>query len=129
MSFTSDIEKFKDKVEVATEKTFRGSILEIFASIIRRTPVKTGRARGNWQASLNRYANLAIFAKPVAAITRARTTASKAKTSDTVYMVNNLPYIKELEEGSSLQAPAGMVRVTIAEWKRIVAKQARANKK
>jgi hypothetical protein len=50
----------------------------------------------------------------------AKRETSKAKTTDSIYLTNNLPYIKKLEYGSSQQAPRGMARVTIADFERIV---------
>lgn len=35
----------------------------------------------------------------------------------TLYIANGLPYIERLEQGSSTQAPRGMVMITIAELK------------
>ena len=49
------------------------------------------------------------------------------KLGDTAYLVNNLPYAVPLEYGHSSQAPAGMVRVTIAEFQQIVEAAVRAN--
>jgi len=36
------------------------------------------------------------------------------------YLVNNLKYAQRLEDGYSTQAPAGMVALTVVEWKNIV---------
>ena len=41
---------------------------------------------------------------------------------DTIYLANNLPYIRKLEEGSSQQAPAGMVALSVQEFSAIVDK-------
>jgi len=48
------------------------------------------------------------------------TTVSKAKLGDSVYLVNNLPYAQKIEGGSSKQAPVGMVKVTVAEYQKII---------
>jgi hypothetical protein len=37
------------------------------------------------------------------------------------YITNNVPYIDRLERGSSKQQPSGMVRVTVLEFRPIVA--------
>ena len=36
-------------------------------------------------------------------------------TGEIAALSNNLPYIKKLEDGSSTQAPNGMVKITVAE--------------
>jgi hypothetical protein len=51
-----------------------------------------------------------------------RATAASAgfKAGDTIYLTNNLPYIRRLEEGYSQQAPAGMVALTVQEFAQVV---------
>ena len=41
------------------------------------------------------------------------------------YITNNLPYAERLEYGYSQQAPAGMVRVTAARFRELLARAAR----
>jgi len=128
MSFGGDLGKFTDKVEEATTKVLRGSSLEVLSSVIRRTPVKTGRLRGNWQTSLNSMASGEVDDRESAALSRAKSETSKMKISDAIYMMNNLPYAQKIEDGSSAQAPSGMIRSTILEWMAVVNKKARENK-
>lgn len=128
MSFSSDLKKFADKTERNAEKVFRGTALSIFSHVIKRTPVDTGRLRGNWQANINRPAQgtTSINDKTGSqAISSAATESMQAKLGDSIYLVNNLPYAKVIEDGSSKQAPQGMVKVTVAEFTREVEKQAR----
>lgn len=110
------------------EKVFRGTALSLFGKVILRTPVDTGRLRVNWQTDINKPASgtLTITDKSgVKAIQQASTEAIKAKLGDSIYMVNNLPYAEVIENGSSTQAPQGMVKVTVTEFKREINKQAR----
>ena len=46
--------------------------------------------------------------------------AANLKAGGIYYITNNVPYIMRLEYGSSKQAPAGMARITVAKWQRIV---------
>lgn len=46
--------------------------------------------------------------------------AGYAKAGDVIYIMNNVPYAQRLEYGWSKQAPAGMVRVTVARFQAIV---------
>jgi len=124
MSFSKDIKKWTDKAERAAVYVFRGTALDIFSKVILRTPVDTGRARGNWQCSINNLASGETTGTGRSALGRAKNATGKAKITDKIYLINNLPYIKKLEYGSSQQAPRGMVRVTLSEYDRIV--QARA---
>lgn len=126
MSFSNDIRRFNNKAEKAAEMVFRGSSLEILSAIIRRTPVKTGRLRGNWQTDLNTFAAGTTEDTASVALRNVRRKTGSMKLTDKVTMMNNLPYAQVIERGSSMQAPFGMVRVTVAEWKILVMRKARA---
>ncbi|WP_281211794.1 hypothetical protein [Pseudomonas fulva] len=89
-----------------------------------------GRFRGNWQFSIDSPATeeldridpsgsetIAALLSQVQALT----------IGQTAYVVNNLPYAIPLEYGHSTQAPAGMVRVTLANFQRIVDEAIRNN--
>lgn len=121
MSFGRDIEKFKNKTEEAATKIFRGTSLNLFGKILKRTPVDTGRLRGNWYSSIN------TPSKTVDGSGEGfEQTTDRAKLGDSLYLVNNLPYAKAIEDGhSQRQAPIGMVKITILEFEHIVAQQAR----
>lgn len=126
MSFVGDIGRFNDKALSAANKVFRGTALEIFAAVIRRTPVDTGRLIGNWQASLDSPKSGEVAATGEgASIASATSATSTATIKNSLFMVNNLPYAKPIEEGHSKKAPAGMVAVTIAEFRRILERNAR----
>lgn len=128
MSFSGDIKKWTEKTERAATFVFRGTALDIFSKVILRTPVKTGRLRGNWQCTLNVKASGETNGNARSAISKTKATTGKAKITDSIYLMNNLPYASVIENGSSKQAPQGMVKVTITEFKRIVAENARANR-
>ena len=116
---------FQDQLNIAyvkkvignLEKTVRAVALVVDAELAVATPVDTGRARANWNPSLNvpdttvREPNQKRSLVPVAAA---------FKLTDTILISNNLPYIRRLNEGSSKQAPAGFVDLAIAKGKRAV---------
>jgi len=87
-----------------------------------------GRFRGNWQLSLN-----AATVQPTADIDRAgmptiqkgQAVVAGYQLGQTIFITNNLPYAVPLEYGHSSQAPAGMVRITVAEFKSIVSQASR----
>ena len=101
MSFSGDIGRFANKAERNSLVVFSAVSLDIFGRIIKRTPVDTGRLRNNWQITPN-----IILGK-------------------SVFITNNLPYAQVIVDGSSEQAPRGMVKVTVAEFDSIVRKAAR----
>ena len=117
MGFGGDVRRFNAKAGKALESVFRGTSLSLFSRIIRRTPVDTGRARGNWMAGLN---------SPSETGGEVGATVARARLGDSLFLTNNLPYIHRLEYGSSDQAPQGMLRITIAEYQQTVRKEARS---
>ena len=128
MSFSKDIKRFTDRANKAANAVFRGSALEIIKAIIMRSPVASGRLRGNWQASINRPATgiLNVEDKSGNATLRAASSATaRVKNGDSIFFMNNLPYSISIENGhSTVKAPRGMVKVTIQEWKAAVAREA-----
>jgi hypothetical protein len=93
-AFTADIAGFISKAQDRFDTVFRKTALEVEKRVVIRTPVDTGRARAGW--------GLAMQGK------------------FTAVLANNVPYIVKLEYGHSKQAPAGMVRPTLAEFSNIV---------
>jgi hypothetical protein len=94
--------------------------LQIFKGIVLKTPVDTGRARANWMISEGAPVIAeAANAKPGAAAgsipAATPPSVSAFKGGSAIFITNSLPYIVPLEYGHSKQAPAGMVRVTLAE--------------
>ena len=94
-------------------------IIDVFARIVQRTPVDTGRARASWQ--------FGIGVEPVGAVEAgewqgkipslvAEATQKIIAAPATVWFIaNHLDYIEQLEAGWSKQAPAGMVALTLRE--------------
>lgn len=98
--------------------------LEGLRRVVQRTPVDTGRARGGWQVAA--IANDAAGGDPDPS--GSSTVSAGLSIIDaitipfgTIVIFNNVEYIVFLEEGSSQQAPQGMVALTIAELEQIVA--------
>ncbi|HNU27153.1 MAG TPA: hypothetical protein PKJ38_13680 [Planctomycetota bacterium] len=131
-SFALDVSKWcgksLDRIDIVSRKI----ALEMFRRVILRTPVDTGRARGNWQTTVGAPAigelgtrhNAKTGGAPIArAITVGQ--AWKATTGASILLTNNLPYIERLEHGYSKQAPAGMVAITVAEFGGVAIEEAR----
>ena len=145
MSFSSDMEAYAKKAGLSLNQTVISVALELFGSVIKDTPADTGRARGNWQCSIGGPSGGVLSGDSesetetpapngdgpttAAAVKEVRGVLLKYEPGQTVYLANNLPYIRRLEyDGWSDQAPAGMVRKNIARIQQIVAKAARDNK-
>lgn len=107
------------KAKVATRTVSRRFALEFLRRVILLTPVDTGRARAGWSVA-------AKFLGMDGSMTRAIKDgafdpkqgwrpgeASEGSEGGKVVLtlVNNVVYISDLEDGSSKQAPLGMLRV------------------
>lgn len=130
MSWDSDWKKISDKVDRVMSQAIRATLFEVSTAIIKETPADTGRARGNWQASVGRGASGEVSVGSVRsgearAISNVDQTVSVA-VGDIYYLTNNLPYIERLEYGWSKQAPSGMVRKNVQQFNRLLAKNLRA---
>ena len=121
--FEDDIRKFQMNTARKMELAARKIALELFRRVILKTPVDKGGARSNWQASLGSPATGTVDATDTQAGPTFRKVVSATEgfdVGDTIYLANNLPYIRRLEEGSSQQAPQGMVALTVQEFSAIV---------
>ena len=135
--FNRTIEKFQFATYKEFETMLRKLSLQLLTGIVKRTPVDTGRARGNWQLTID---------TPASGVLRVEGAGQKAPTGKAgvgpagadairtglsimkqlpnhgighiIYVTNNVEYIIKLEEGGdvgSKQAPKGMVAITLAE--------------
>jgi hypothetical protein len=99
----------------------RKMALEAIQRLIKKTPVDSGRARGGWQTAIGPGNNTdnGIFDKSGGSAIQETEKVVNQLGSQFVLLTifNNVPYITFLEDGSSSQAPRGMVRLTIQELK------------
>lgn len=110
--------EFEEKVEGQALLVFKKVGMELLSRIVLKTPVDTGRARGNWVVSIGErdYVERDVTDKQGGNTIMAEGGKVTALTDlRTIWVQNNLAYIGSLEDGHSKQAPAGMVAVSIAE--------------
>lgn len=123
MSFTRDLQRFTSNAPKEVNEVKRAVSLEFFSSVIRDTPVDSGRARGNWQTTNGQAARSTVERDDPsgdAATREAEQTIKDSVIDSPIFMSNNLPYIEPLENGSSAQAPEGMVKRNFARIRRII---------
>jgi len=124
--FKRSLKEFAESIDVKVETVVRKISLQAFNGIVLKTPVDTGRARASWVIGINRPLDSPNFpedremsaAEAQTIANRQLATLGRLKPYETVFISNSLPYIETLEDGSSKQAPSGMVAVTIAEIER-----------
>ena len=108
------LEKQIDEVVIQVQKVVA---LQILTGVVNMTPVRTGRARGNWQVTIGQpsdaYSETKTDKEGGSTISAGRGVIESITTLGAVYLTNNVPYIIPLETGSSTQAPQGMVQVTL----------------
>lgn len=130
-SFALQVGAWADKARGNAEQVVRKVGFEMFARVVQRTPVDTGRARGNWQVTLVTPASAVVDrsdggkkgSRPSGSLESSALAATEGysiKVAQTIWITNGLPYAPRLEYGWSSQAPAGMVRVTVAEFQGLV---------
>ena len=129
MMFVNDIKTFVEKTQKTTSQTLERAGSDLVQSVlfgnesymVNGTPVDTGRARANWNASIG-VAQTGYDEKgfdETAATTLmsglmvVREWAKAPK--KTFHFTNTVPYIEELEDRKSLQAPDGIANITVAD--------------
>ena len=106
MSFENDIRKYKVKVEGVTRTVIRAGLYGLANNIIKRTPVQTGRLRGNWQASfrqpiLTTLPQIGKKNNPNPSEQVVRDNLEKViqqYNGETFYLTNNLPYANYIDK-------------------------------
>ena len=108
---------------------------ECLIRIVNRTPVDKGRARGNWQVTIGSPATGTVPDTDIesgraptggrsSTVEKGLAAVSNVGPFDSVFIHNNVSYIEVLENGrhstgrqlrGSMQAPHGMVKVSLAE--------------
>lgn len=117
--FAAELDRFIQTVEeVDLPELLRTVGLEILKRVIQKTPVDTGRARGSWQVLIGAAptTETGVLDKTGSqALQAGLAVLANVKAFDVIYISNPVHYVVYLENGSSKQAPAGMVDVTLAE--------------
>jgi len=101
------------QIQEGTEAAVRQAARDFIRSVVPATPVDTGKARGNWRATL-------AVAPPVDEIDRLSPDGSESirlavnrinrfKAGKQLHIFNNVSYLVYLNNGWSQQAPAGFI--------------------
>ena len=136
-SFSLQIAEFIAKTKANQDLVVRAITMKIDNKLVQRSPVGDakywkskpppgytgGRFRANWQLSVGSPTagvRDLIDKDGSATIAAHGSVISAAKAGDVIYLVNNLPYAKRIEQGWSRQAPVGVVALTVVEFRNIV---------
>lgn len=127
MTFQLDISKFVNKAKGNADEVVRKITLDVFGRVVKRSPVKTGRFKGNWQFgdSVIPSGTVETLDKSGSAtIAKVSAGIPKKAAGRVYYLVNNLAYGPDLERGRSAQAPQGMVGITVVEFEELARRAA-----
>lgn len=103
-----------DLMQLVTQKL----ALQALSGVVLKSPVDTGRFRGNWNVSVDVRDDTTTDATDkggAATIAKGQGVITAVPPYRTIWLTNNLPYARRLETGWSQQAPVGMVALTLAE--------------
>lgn len=127
MTFSADIAKFVVQAKGNIDEAARRATILLAQGVILKSPVDTGRFRGNWMFAAGAVPRQTLTTTdPSGQATLSRLIAQIDTTGagGITYLSNNLPYAVRLENGWSKQAPQGMVRLTAQEFQAYVSKAA-----
>lgn len=122
MSFALDMSKFTAKTDKQLSQIVRKTAFGLFSAVMKGTPVDSGRARGAWMFSINKFDDTAPtnVRSDGEVQTEILSGVAQYKAGDVLTLSNNVDYIERLEYGWSKQAPTGMVRVNIMRFQQFV---------
>jgi hypothetical protein len=148
LDLANQMDALEKRVKAASKSTTDDVALSILNDLVQVTPVDVGTAISNWQLTLDAPASDIVPAyapspkgrtkhgvwthvvDPIITaqnnlpliLDAARRVLSARQLGQTIYLANNLPYIQELNDGSSEQAPSGFVDRALILGREVVAK-------
>lgn len=121
-----EVTKVVAQLDQFVERLIVKITLDVTANLIETTPVDTGWARANWVPAIGRP-----FVRDLSGVQPTRAAASGAQGRQAtgvagvaagyriergpVFVSNNVPYITDLNDGTSRQQPAGFVQRAVAK--------------
>lgn len=124
-----DLTKYANGAKLKIKKVRVNYAFALYSSIVKKTPVDTGRARANWNVSVGSN-DTSITEETKKNGLKHEISEINPNGDESIFISNNLPYIEKLEYGGypnppksksgktvngySKQAPNGMVGVTLA---------------
>lgn len=126
-NFSNKVLGWSKRAAAQMDYTVKGASVDFFSRLVMRTPVDTGRARGNWNVVVTSgykgwsadYDENRFDKTGATTIERARAVLENSP-GKRAYISNNTPYLVYLDKGWSNQAPHGIVQITVSEFSKIV---------
>jgi hypothetical protein len=147
--FANAIQAYVLKTKENSKKVFQDTARDVFGRIVDRTPVDVddtphkGQTKANWRVDTKEPDNSILSDKDIdGSKTKSREDSKFDNADDVIFIYNNEGHISALEyglypkpggpktdNGFSTQAPSGMVRITLAEFKNILDANVLKNKR
>lgn len=127
--FSRRISQVADNIARNADRLTRRVALAADQAVVMETPVDTGRAKSNWIVTLGSPSGATInaYSEGEGGSTAAANEAAAQAQAESVisgydgdagleiHITNNLPYIEELNQGSSMQAAPGYVEQALVQ--------------
>jgi len=120
--FASALLALADYAEASVETVIRKACIDLYKMIVERTPIDTGRAKASWSLGIDHGEDKAddedgYSFNEISSIIQDNVSEFKFGIhDDQVVIYNNMEYIEQLENGTSQQAPSGMVSISLADF-------------
>jgi len=112
--YTGAVTRWINRTRGGIQQKTKALAVGVLARVIDRSPVDTGIFRASWNIVSGEDADLSTAKKAdggAGAIAK-----GNALTAGNAYVIsNNLPYAEALENGTSKQAPQGVVRLSLID--------------
>lgn len=125
--FADSLGKMSQYIEKSITAVIRKACLDLYRSIVDKTPVDTGRAKTSWGIEMTQDINSKgqepqpegskfSFQEIESIVKKHVRGFILGVKKGYVIITNNVEYIEFLEDGSSEQAPTGMIAVSLVEF-------------
>lgn len=118
--FSIPLDRLAAKYGAKLEDVVRKSTFDLFRSVTEKSPVDTGRFRANWNVSQGAPDFTTTLSTNQGRLSAEVGKAARLPAGSVTFLSNGLPYARRLEFGWSQQAPSGMVRISVLEYRRFV---------
>lgn len=118
--WSQDLQALAQRTGLQLDTVIQKATLDLFRSVALKSPVDTGRFRANWNVSFGAANTSTTEATDSGRALREVQRVLSFPVGGVVHMSNGLPYARRLEYGYSKQAPYGMVRYSVLEYRRFL---------
>jgi hypothetical protein len=117
-SFAKRMRDKANRVEPEVARLVKAAAISVVTEVARDTPVKTGQAGSNWLTNIGAPFPYFIADESGArrwtdSVAFAKSALTNYKADTAIHITNNVPYIAELNRGTSRQAPKLFVQMAV----------------